>query len=228
MNVVKEIQRINEREIKLGLAEKIDGSWHAHYKDSAYVFVGGIPYEFTEGDVLAVFSQYGEIVDINLVRDKDTGKSKGFAFIAYEDQRSTVLAVDNFNGIKLSGRVIRVDHCADYRQRKKRNATDDEIAALEEIERTKRMALIFTDSAPTPQTQAQQQTQTQTTTTQTHQSSNNDDEEHKKLKAEHKQLKARFLELDKKGDSLTENEKSERKQIKKRLKTLQDLKKDFN
>ena len=34
--------------------------------------------------------RYGEIVDMNLVRDKATGKSKGFAFIAYEDQRSTV------------------------------------------------------------------------------------------------------------------------------------------
>lgn len=39
------------------------------------------------------YFRYGEIVDVNLVRDKGTGKSKGFAFIAYEDQRSTILAV---------------------------------------------------------------------------------------------------------------------------------------
>jgi RNA recognition motif-containing protein len=45
-----------------------------------------------------LLSRYGEIVDIHLVRDKATGKSKGFAFICYEDQRSTILAVDNFNG----------------------------------------------------------------------------------------------------------------------------------
>eukprot|EP00965_Chrysotila_dentata_P030770 1024956-Pleurochrysis_carterae.AAC.1 len=45
-------------------------------------------------------------------RDKATGKQRGFAFIAYEDQRSTVLAVDNFNGAKLLGRTLRVDHCA--------------------------------------------------------------------------------------------------------------------
>lgn len=38
-------------------------------------------------------SRYGEVVDVNLVRDKATGKSKGFAFLAYEDQRSTILAV---------------------------------------------------------------------------------------------------------------------------------------
>lgn len=41
-------------------------------------------------------SRYGEIVDVNLVRDKGTGKSKGFAFVAYEDQRSTNLAVGLF------------------------------------------------------------------------------------------------------------------------------------
>lgn len=43
--------------------------------------------------LLNVICRYGEIVDVNLVRDKGTGKSKGFAFIAYEDQRSTNLAV---------------------------------------------------------------------------------------------------------------------------------------
>lgn len=40
-------------------------------------------------------------MNINLVRDKATGKSRGFAFICYEDQRSTILAVDNLNGIKV-------------------------------------------------------------------------------------------------------------------------------
>ena len=52
----------------------------------------------------------GEIVHINLIRDHQTGKSKGFGFICYEDQRSTILAVDNLNGIRLCKRTIRVDH----------------------------------------------------------------------------------------------------------------------
>jgi RNA-binding motif protein, X-linked 2 len=126
---VKRTQVINQKEALLGIGE--GASWHAKFKDSAYVFVGGIPYDLTEGDLLAVFAQYvaspglphcmpsslplpspphgiaaaarsdefltfrryGEVVDVNLVRDKGTGKSKGFAFVAYEDQRSTVLAV---------------------------------------------------------------------------------------------------------------------------------------
>ena len=55
MNVVREINRINEREAKVGLES--DASWHAQYKDSAYVYVGGLDYGFTEGDVICVFSQ---------------------------------------------------------------------------------------------------------------------------------------------------------------------------
>lgn len=47
--------------------------------------------------------RYGEIMNIELARDYETGKSKGFAFVQYEDQRSTVLAVDNLNGSKVSG-----------------------------------------------------------------------------------------------------------------------------
>lgn len=50
--------------------------------------------------------RYGEIVNINLVRDKATGKQKGFCFLCYEDQRSTVLAVDNLNGIKVSFKLL--------------------------------------------------------------------------------------------------------------------------
>jgi len=96
---VKAIQKLNETELRLGLDSKT--SWHDEYKDSAYIFVGGLDYALTEGDILAVFSQYGEIVNINLVRDKKTGKPKGYCFLGYENQRSTVLAVDNFNGIKV-------------------------------------------------------------------------------------------------------------------------------
>lgn len=68
-----------------------------------------------EGDIAIVFSEFGEIVDLRLARDKVTGKSKGFAFLAYEDQRSTVLAVDNFNGAEICGRTLRVDHVKKYK-----------------------------------------------------------------------------------------------------------------
>jgi RNA-binding motif protein, X-linked 2 len=138
-SVVREIDRINQKQLDLPEG----ASWylvqfnqtdnrHDDFKDSAYIFVGGIPYELTEGDVICVFSQFGEILDINLVRDRETGKSKGFAFLKYDDQRSTVLAVDNFNGASLLGRTLRVDHSRDYRQAKKRRKEGEESESSEE------------------------------------------------------------------------------------------------
>jgi RNA-binding motif X-linked protein 2 len=113
MNVVAEIQRLNERELELNVS--LSASWHQKYRESAWVYIGGLPFELSEGDVLCVLSQFGEIEDIHLVRDAKTGKAKGFAFVKFEDQRSTVLAVDNLNGFKLLDRVLRVDHVLKYK-----------------------------------------------------------------------------------------------------------------
>lgn len=126
MTNVKNIKKLSEHELKRNLKT----SWHDQYKDSAWIFVGGLPYDLTEGDIICVFSQYGEVVNLNLVRDKATGKSKGFCFLCYEDQRSTVLAVDNLNGIKLLNRTIRVDHVADYKPPKDSDKLDEETRKL--------------------------------------------------------------------------------------------------
>lgn len=92
------------------LKRSTEASWHADYRDTAYIYIGGLPFDLTEGDVVTIFSQFGEPVYVNLIRDKDSGKSKGFAFLKYEDQRSTDLAVDNLGGATVMGRVLKVDH----------------------------------------------------------------------------------------------------------------------
>ncbi len=115
MNVIQEIQRINKAELQKGLTNT-SASWHAKYSNSAWVYVGGLHTKLTEGDILAVMSQWGEIEDINLVRDEGgTNKSRGFCFVKYEDCRSCVLAVDNFNGSQVLGYTLRVDHVENYR-----------------------------------------------------------------------------------------------------------------
>ena len=108
MNTIREIQTLNQRELEQGVST--EASWHADYRDTAYIYIGGLPFDLSEGDIITIFSQYGEPVYINLVRDKETGKSKGFAFLKYEDQRSTDLAVDNLGGTTVMGRVLKVDH----------------------------------------------------------------------------------------------------------------------
>lgn len=52
---VRNVQALNDKELELGLIGK--KSWHDQYKDSAWVFIGGLPYEINEGDVICMFSQ---------------------------------------------------------------------------------------------------------------------------------------------------------------------------
>ena len=101
------------------------GSWHTQYSSSAYIYIGNLDLRLTEGDVITVFSQFGDIVDINMARDRDTGKSMGFCFLAFENQKSTILAVDNMVGYSLIGRPLRVDHIGDYRPPRRYEETTD-------------------------------------------------------------------------------------------------------
>ncbi|KYO03308.1 putative RNA-binding protein [Plasmodium gaboni] len=114
---IRNIEKLNEAELKnIG---NNDSSWHDQYRDSSYIYIGNLDNRLTEGDIVIVFSQYGEPIDVNLVRDNETGKSKGYCFLSYADQRSTILAVDNFNGYKLLERPLVVDHILNYRLPKK-------------------------------------------------------------------------------------------------------------
>lgn len=105
----------------------------------------------TEGDLLAVFSQYGEIEDVKIVRPKkrkdENYKSKEkvekkfqqnplpFAFIKYEDSRSCVLAVDNFNETTIAGQWnLKVDHVREYRRFSKKRIDGKLVDEIDERE----------------------------------------------------------------------------------------------
>ena len=125
MNRLTQVRNANAqrlREVKEGI-DKNGGSYHERFRKSAYVYVGGLSFKLTEGDVLAVMEQYGSAVDVNLVKDKETGTSRGFCFLAYADQRSTDLAVDNLNGAIVAGRTLSVEHVLNYEARKTTTTT---------------------------------------------------------------------------------------------------------
>ncbi|CAK7273153.1 RNA-binding protein Cwf29 [Sporothrix epigloea] len=121
MNKIRQIQELNKKELEQGISP--NASWHTDYRDTAFVYFGGFPYELSEGDVITVFSQYGEPVFLKLARDQETGKSKGFGWLKYEDQRSCDLAVDNLGGSTIGGRIISVDH-ARYKARDDEDAEE--------------------------------------------------------------------------------------------------------
>ncbi|CAE8629724.1 unnamed protein product [Polarella glacialis] len=115
-------KNVSELELKEGLEGS--RSWHYQYRHSAYIYIGGLHPGLSEGDIAIVFAQFGEIVDVNMVRDRATGKSKGFCFICYEDQRATNLAVDNMNGFQLLKKALRVDHCDKFKAPKEFDEID--------------------------------------------------------------------------------------------------------
>jgi RNA-binding motif X-linked protein 2 len=128
MNSVRAIQQLNKRELESGITP--EGSWHTDYRDTAFIYIGGLPFELSEGDIITIFSQYGEPVWVKLARDKETGKSRGFAWIKYEDQRSCDLAVDNLGGSSIMDRVIRVDH-ARYKPKDDEDMRDNTMGELD-------------------------------------------------------------------------------------------------
>ncbi|KAL9056504.1 MAG: hypothetical protein Q9162_002879 [Coniocarpon cinnabarinum] len=99
-------------------------SWHTDHRNSAFIYIGGLDARLSEGDVIVIFSQYGQPNYLNLPRDKETGKPRGFAFLRYADQRSTDLAVDNLGGADVLGRKLRVDHC-EYKVREGERVWDN-------------------------------------------------------------------------------------------------------
>ena len=129
MNAIRQTALLNKRELEN--ATPPSASWHADYRDTAWLYIGGLPLDLTEGDVCIIFSQFGNPTHLNMIRDKETGKSKGFGFLKYEDQRSCDLAVDNLGGAEVLGRMLRVDHT----RYKKREGEDEETWRVEARER---------------------------------------------------------------------------------------------
>jgi RNA recognition motif-containing protein len=68
-----------------------------------------VSYQTTEGDIQDLFSQAGTVVDCNLVIDKFTSKSRGFAFVEMSSQDEANKAIEQFNGSDFQGRSLVVN-----------------------------------------------------------------------------------------------------------------------
>lgn len=69
------------------------------------IYVGNLPFTTSENDVKELFSAHGEVVSVNIITDRETGRSRGFGFVEMADEAgdSAISALDNteFNGRKL-------------------------------------------------------------------------------------------------------------------------------
>jgi RNA recognition motif-containing protein len=73
---------------------------------SKKIYVANLPYTVTSNDLKMTFSEIGKVVDARVITDRDTGKSKGFAFVEMENEEDGKKAIQELNGGELSGRTL--------------------------------------------------------------------------------------------------------------------------
>ena len=73
------------------------------------LFVGNLSYQTGENDLQDYFAQAGAVTSVNLMLDKMTGKSRGFAFVEYGSAEEAQKAIDSFHNKEFQGRAITVN-----------------------------------------------------------------------------------------------------------------------
>ncbi len=73
------------------------------------VYVGNLAYSTTEDELRALFSEAGTVASVALIKDRDTGQSKGFAFVEMSSQVEAQKAISMLNGKALNGRDLTVN-----------------------------------------------------------------------------------------------------------------------
>jgi len=73
------------------------------------IFVGNLSYQTTEPELEAAFASYGAVEKISVMRDRDTGQPRGFAFVEMTNKDEASKAIQGLNGHELNGRALNVN-----------------------------------------------------------------------------------------------------------------------
>jgi len=73
------------------------------------IYVGNLPHASTEQEIEAAFSQHGTVASVNIIKDRETGKSRGFAFVEMPDGAEAATAIEQLNLTEIGGRSITVN-----------------------------------------------------------------------------------------------------------------------
>jgi len=73
------------------------------------MYVGNLAYNVTEEDLTEIFSEFGTIESINIIKDRFSGQSKGFGFVDMPDNSEADKAIKGLNGTRFKGRDIKVN-----------------------------------------------------------------------------------------------------------------------
>ena len=83
---------------------------------SKRIYVGNLSYQTTENDLTNLFEQAGQVESVNIITDRDTGRSKGFAFVEMSNEDAEK-AIAQFNGTEVNGRALTVNEARPREER---------------------------------------------------------------------------------------------------------------
>uniref|UniRef100_A0A7S1VM38 RRM domain-containing protein n=1 Tax=Grammatophora oceanica TaxID=210454 RepID=A0A7S1VM38_9STRA len=78
--------------------------------DGANLFIFHIPNHFTNMDMYNLFCQYGNLLSVRIMVEKDTGRSRGFGFVSYDSPESAAMAIKELNGFAIGNKRLKVQH----------------------------------------------------------------------------------------------------------------------
>lgn len=81
------------------------------------LFVGNVSFQTTEGDLTSLFQPFGEITRVQIMTDRDTGRSRGFAFVEMTNDEDAAKAIGALNGKEVGGRALNVNEARPKPQR---------------------------------------------------------------------------------------------------------------
>ena len=76
---------------------------------SKKLYVGNLAFQTTTQDLQELFAQAGTVESAQVIEDRDTGRSKGFAFVEMSTEDEAASAIDQFNGKEIAGRMLKVN-----------------------------------------------------------------------------------------------------------------------
>ncbi|MDH3890176.1 MAG: RNA-binding protein [candidate division Zixibacteria bacterium] len=72
------------------------------------IYIGNLPFETTEDDLRQAFEAHGEVSSVQIIMDRNTGRSRGFAFVEMPDDSGGQAAIEQLNGVDFGGRQLKV------------------------------------------------------------------------------------------------------------------------
>jgi len=86
------------------------------------IYVGNLSYDMTDEELQQVFEEYGPVTKVNIIIDRDSGRSKGFGFVEMESSEDGEKAIQKLDGQEIKGRSLKVNQARPREERPRRQS----------------------------------------------------------------------------------------------------------